>query len=469
MANTDYDLIILGGGAAAFSSALKASEIDARVAMIEHGVIGGTCVNVGCVPSKNLLSIGELIHDCSDQKFDGDRCSTVDLKFDFQTTIQEKDKLILQLRTQKYVNVIESMSNTDFIQGHAKFKSRNEIVVNDKVLRGKNIIIATGSSPAVPQLRGITEVDYLTNVEALSLQEKPDSMIIIGGRALGLEFAQMYSRFGTKVTLLQRSDRIIPEEEPEISEMLHSYLKEEGIEIHTGVKLESVSKNGRYKISSTIKGKPVTFEADQLLMATGRRPNTEKLMLENAGITTLDSGAVKVDNEMRTNIPNIFAVGDVIGEPMLETVAAKEGSIAASNALFGMHKKIDFNAVPHAIFTSPQVASVGITEKKARERYGVCSCKTLLMSDVPKAVIVNKTKGVIKMVVEPKTQRILGVHILSDLAADIIHEAALAVKHQLTVDDIIDTVHVFPTMSESIKLVATSFKKDLKRLSCCAE
>ncbi len=464
MVETSYDLIILGGGATAFASALKAAEIDAKVVMIERGVIGGTCVNVGCIPSKNLLGIGELIHDCLNKKLDGQ--SFQSMKFDFRKIIQDKDDLVQKLRNQKYADVLKSMPNTEFIVGNAKFRSRNEIDVNGKILKAKNILIATGSSAAVPPIKGIDKVDYLTNIEALSLEEKPDSMIIIGGRALGLEFAQMYSRLGTKITLLQRSDRIIPEEEPEISDAMRSYLEEEGIEIHTGVKIQSVRNDGEEKV---VLASGLEFRAEKLLMATGRRPNTADLALENAGVLTSESGAVVVDDEMRTNVQNIFAAGDVIGEPMLETVAAKEGSIASSNALFGTHKKIDLSAVPHAVFTSPQVASVGMTEKESTEKYGSCSCKTLLMADVPKAAVVNRTKGLIKMVVEPKTQRIIGVHILSDLAADIIHEAVLAVKHRLTVDDIIDTVHVFPTMSESIKLVATSFKKNVKQLSCCVE
>ncbi len=464
MASEQYDLIILGGGAAAFASALKASEIDAKVVMIELSVIGGTCVNVGCVPSKNLLEVGNLIYECSNNKLDGE--SSVPTNFDFRKIIHDKDELVMTLRNQKYTDVLKSMPNTEFIEGNAKFRSKNEIEVNGKILTAKNILIATGSSAAVPSIKGIESVDYLTNIEALSLKEKPESLIIIGGRALGLEFAQMYSRLGTKVILLQRSERIIPEEEPEISNALRSYLEEEGIEIHTGVKIDGVRKDGKENV---VLSPSSQFKAEKLLMATGRNPNTADLALENAQVTISKSGAVSVDEEMRTNIPNIFAAGDVIGEPMLETVAAKEGSIAVSNALFGTHKKMDFSAVPHAIFISPQVASVGITEKQAIEKYGRCNCKTLLMEDVPKAVIVNKTKGLIKMVVEPQSQRIIGVHILSELAADIIHEATLAIKHKLTIDDIIDTVHVFPTISESIKLVATSFKKNVKMMSCCVE
>jgi len=204
-------------------------------------------------------------------------------------------------------------------------------------------------------------------------------------------------------------------------------------------------------------------------LATGRDPNTNQLGLETVPVRLRKDGAVKVDREMRTTAPHVWAAGDVIGEPMLETIAAKEGATAAENALSGTHRKIDFLPVPRAVFTSPQVASVGLTEKEAHERGYNCACRTIAMSKVPKAVIIRETRGLVKMVADASTGRILGVHILADNAADIIHEAVLAVKHKLTIDDIIDTVHVFPTVAESIKLAATSFRKDIDQLSCCAE
>jgi mercuric reductase len=307
-------------------------------------------------------------------------------------------------------------------------------------------------------------------VEALSLKNKPASMIVLGGRALGLEFAQMYSHMGTKVTLLQRSDRIIPDEEPELSEALHYYLVTEGIEIKTGVQVKRVYETqGEKFIVATVKGRDIEARGDELLLATGRDPSTNQLGLETVPIGLRNDGAIKVNREMRTTAPNVWAAGDVIGEPMLETIAAKEGATAAENALLGTHRKIDFMPVPRAVFTSPQVASVGLTEKEAHERGYNCTCRTVAMSKVPKAVIVRDTRGLIKMVADASTGKILGVHILAENAADIIHEAVLAVKHKLTIDDIIDTVHVFPTMAESIKLAATSFRKDIDQLSCCAE
>lgn len=463
-----YSLIIIGGGAAAFSAAIKANIYGVKTAMIERAMLGGTCVNVGCVPSKNLLGAGEILHSARNPTYPS--VSSCESDFDFAKTIADKDSLVKGLRKQKYYDVLSSLDHVELIEASASFVSSRKVKADGKVLEADKFIIVTGSSPSTPPFKGIDTVNYFTNNEALSLKEKPLSMIVVGGRALGLEFAQMYARFGTKVTLLQRSDKIIPEHEPEISDELHQYLTKEGIEIVTGVNVQEVhQKKGSKFVRALVNGKTQTFEAEQLLMATGRKPNTADLHLENAGVKLRKDGAIIVNSEMRTSVNHIWAGGDVVGEPMLETLAAKEGAMAAENALIGNHKKIDFLSIPSAIFTSPQVASVGMTEKQMMDKYGYCSCRTLEMKEVPKALTVNDTKGLIKMVVNPKNNTILGVHILSSIAADMIHEAVMAVKYKLTTDDIIDTVHVFPTMSEAIKLVATSFKQDVSKMSCCAE
>ncbi|MGI9010620.1 MAG: mercury(II) reductase [Nitrososphaeraceae archaeon] len=478
-----YKLIIIGGGAAAFSAAIKAELEGVKTAMIERGTLGGTCVNVGCVPSKNLLGIGERI--ISSHKPNYSSIASCYSSFDFTKAILDKDNLVKGLRQRKYCDVLSSFSNVEFIEGTVSFLSNRKIRVSrDKDKRFNNehydgfflesdkFIIATGSSPSIPSFKGIDNVDYLTNVEALSLKEKPSSMIVIGGRALGLEFAQMFSRFDTKVTLLQRNERIIPEHEPEISTTLKNYLIDEGIDILTNVEIIKLHQNNKTKsVSIKDRGEIKDIEADSILIATGRKPNIENLCLENTDVSIRKKDkAILVDLEMYTSSPNIWACGDVIGEPMLETVAAKEGAIAAENAINNTHKKIDFNSIPSAIFTSPQVASVGLTEKKMIEKYGFCSCKILEMHQVPKAMIVNQTKGLIKMVVNPKeNNKILGVHILSEMAADIIHEAVFAIKYNLTIDDIIDTVHVFPTLTESIKLVAISFQQNVEKLTCCTQ
>jgi mercuric reductase len=463
-----FDLVILGSGSAAFAAAIKAADHGAKAAMIERNTLGGTCVNVGCVPSKNLLRAGEIAYYDSNRDFPGIRPGRTSI--DFRRVINQKDEIVRRLRKEKYSDVLKSLPSTKLFRGKAKFVSRTRVKVDGINVDGKRFIVATGSSPRNLDIPGVDRVHYLTNVEALSLREKPDSMVVLGGRALGLEFAQMYAHLGTKVTLLQRSKRILPEEEPAISDALRQYLEEEGIKIKTGVQIKRVyEKNEQKVVVSSANGREFESKGDQLLMAAGREPNTADLGLEAVGVRLRQDGAVRVNREMHTTAPNIWAAGDVLGEPMLETIAAKEGATAAENALLRKHKKIDFLPVPSAVFTSPQVATVGLTEVGAEEAGYKCACNTIPMSKVPKAITIRETRGLIKMVIEADTGRILGVHILGDNAADIIHEGVLAVKFKLTIDDIIDTVHVFPTMSESIKLVAMSFRKDLDELSCCAE
>jgi len=463
-----FDLVIIGSGSAAFAAALKASENESKIAMIERGTVGGTCVNVGCVPSKNLLHAGELRYYDTNRDFPGIRPGRTTL--DFRRVIEQKDQIVRGLRKEKYSDVLKSLPSTKLFRGKARFVSKTRVKVDGINVDGRKFIVASGSSPRILRFPGIDKVDYLTNVEALSLKDKPDSMVIVGGRALALEFAQMYAHMGTKVTLLQRSERIIPEEEPAISDALLYYLEEEGIEIKTGVQVKRIEeKNDEKVVVAEHDGREFEVRGDELLMATGREPNTKDLGLEVVDVRLRQDGAVKVNREMHTTAHHVWAAGDVIGEPMLETIAAKEGATAAENALRGTHRKIDFLPVPRAVFTSPQVASVGLTEKGAEEAGYECACRTVEMSKVPKAITIRETRGLIKMVAEARTGRVLGVHILGENAADIIHEGVLAVKYKLTIDDIIDTVHVFPTLAESTKLVAISFRKDLDELSCCSE
>src|SRR2546422_1170781 len=436
--------------------------------MIERSTLGGTCVNVGCVPSKNLLRAGEIRYYDSHRVFPGITPGKTTLEFN--RILEQKNQIVRGLRKEKYADVLRSLPSRKLFGGTARFVSGTRVKVEGIKVDGKKFVVAMGSPPRILVIPGIQNLDYLTNVEALSLRNKPASMVVLGGRALGLEFAQMYSHMGTRVTLLQRSDRIIPEEEPAVSDALRQYLEEEGIKIKTGVRIKrTYQKQGEKVVVATVSGREFEARGEELLLATGRAPNTDRLGLETVKASVRKDGAVRVDREMHTTAPHVWAAGDVIGEPMLETIAAKEGATAAENALSGTHKKIDFFPVPRAIFTSPQVATVGLTEKGAHEHGIECACRTIPMSKVPKAIVIRDTRGLIKMVAEASTGRILGVHILADGAADIIHEAALAVKYRLTIDDIVDTVHVFPTMTESIKLAATSFRKDIDELSCCAE
>ncbi|MCL5427764.1 MAG: mercury(II) reductase [Candidatus Marsarchaeota archaeon] len=472
--SVEYELVILGNGAAAFAAAIKADELGKKTAMIKGGTIGGTCVNVGCVPSKRLLVSGEVIRNTRNHNLGENAIAQHDEEFEFAKVMEFKNKLVENLRYEKYENVLSKLKNVELYEGIAGFISEKEVEIrhNSKntVISGKKFVIATGASSSIPKLQGIDSIDYWTNIEGLEQEKVPESLIVIGGRALGLEFAQMYNRFGTKVTLLQRSPSLIPEEEPEMAKALKSYLEEDGIAIHTAVDLKSFEKNAKNNqviVNAEVNGKQVMLEASSILFATGRTPNTKSLNVENAKIKLGTKGEIIIDSEMKTNNPNIFAAGDVTGEPMLESLAAREGTYAAENAILSFHKKIDTSIVPKAIFTDPQFASVGITEKEVIERFKACTCRLVKFTDVPKAIIMGDTRGMIKMVAHPETHVILGVQILSPMAAEIIHEAVMILKNGYRIEDVIDTIHVFPTMSESLKIVAQSFFRNIKDTSCC--
>lgn len=481
-----YDLVILGNGAAAFAAAIKADELGKKAALVQGGTIGGTCINVGCVPSKRMLVAGEIIRTSAEHNLGNGVINSQIQMLNFQKLIRSKDQMVKVLRNEKYEHVLDTLSkNVSVYKGIAAFVSKNLVSIStgnhaNKTISGKSFLIATGSSPVVPNFEGIQGASYWTNVEALSPPFKPKSMIVIGGRALGLEFAQMYARLGTRVTLLQRSDTIIPDEEPEISEALTKYLLEDGLDIKTKVNVKKISqldsKSGRKKsskiaatvVEAEVSGKTSRFRAQALLLATGRAPNSKEIGLEELGVkTNREDGAVIIDDEMRTNISDIYAAGDVTGEPMLEALAAREGTLAAENALSGSHRKIDLGVVPRAIFTDPQLASVGLTDKQAVEHGYDCNCRVLDFSNIAKAIIVGNTRGMIKMVADNKTHGVLGVHILCPSAADLITEAALIIKNKYTLEQVVDTIHVFPTLSEAIKIVAQSFFRDVGGTSCC--
>ena len=468
-----YELVILGQGSAAFAAAIKANELGVKTAIVggnatEGTVIGGTCVNVGCMPSKRLITVGTSFYNGTSNSFKGIEYGNG--KLNFRKIIQEKDRLVKKFRKEKYADVLKNLEHVTYYPVRGKFVSRHEVKAEEETLHAEKFLLATGARASIPPIKGIDEVDYLTNEEALSLEELPGSLCVIGGRALGLEFAQMYAQFGTKVTVLQRSERILPEDEPEISDALTKYLEEVGVKIFTDVTINGVSKRGRGKaIDFTTRGKSREVLCDQILLATGRRPNTEGLDLEKVGVKTDARGFVAVNDEMQTSAANVWAAGDVIGEPMLETIAAKEGAVAVHNAFDDDKKKINFSEVPSAVFTYPEVARVGMTESETLGNGIRCACRVLPLELVPKAHVIGDTRGLVKMVIDNETKQIVGVHILAPHAADLIHEGVLAVKNKLTIDDIIDTVHVFPTLSESIKLAAQSFYMDVGKMSCCVE
>ncbi|MCI0693694.1 mercury(II) reductase [candidate division KSB1 bacterium] len=464
----EFDFIILGGGAAAFAASTKASELGAKTLMINDGLpIGGTCVNVGCVPSKHLLEVGKEIFYPQRPRFEA--VAAANHGFDFVRAIREKNQLVETLRQANYLDVLEHQKqHVTFLKGRAEFILEDEVTVNGERYRAKKFLIATGSSTRIIPFSGLDHVKYLTNVTVMNLEKQPQTLIVIGAGPLGLEFAQMFAHFGTKVTVIEIEKQILPLEEPQIAAELHKNLAAEGITIYTSARMQSMAEeNGRKIVNVEVNGEKLRLEADELLMATGVVGNVKNLGLEKIGVELEKSSYVKVDKYFRTSVDNIYAAGDVIGPPFLETIAAKEGNFAAQNALKKAKKTINFDEVPHAVFTSPEVAAVGLTEAEYMRRYKYCYCKTIDFTRLPKALAIKDTRGVIKMVIHHEKRTVMGVHICAPLAADMIHEATLAVKFGLTIDDIIDMVHVFPTFSEAIKLVAQSFVTDIGKMSCC--
>ena len=467
-----FDYAVLGQGAAAFAAAIRANELGKKTVLIGKNatsgtILGGTCVNVGCVPSKRMISAGEFASDFRERKFSGINFS--EPQVDYSKIAAEKNAMIKKMQHSKYQDVIEGLKSVTYINEFGSLDGKGRIKAGNDIIEADKILIATGARASVPDFKGIDSIDYLTNEEALSINEAPKSLIVVGGRAMGLEFAQMFARFGTKVTLLQRNETILPGWEPELIQMLSEYIREGGVILRTGVSIEEVGMDGKMKfVKALIDGKMETFTAENILFATGRKPNVERLNLESAGIKTGNGSFIAVNEKMETSVEGVYAAGDVTGEPMLETLAAKEGYAATENALNEGKAEIDKNVVPKVVFTMPEAAYVGLTDEEANASGIRCSCSPREFSGLPKAEILGDSRGLVKMVIDHKSHRILGVSILSRSASEIISQATLMVKFGMTIDDVIDTVYPFPTLSEELKLTALSFYKDVDKLSCCS-
>jgi len=479
-----YDLLILGSGSTSFAAATRARELGKTAVMTEARTLGGTCVNRGCLPSKNLIEAARLVYDAAHPLYPGLTPARLDI--DFPALIAQKDELIHEYRQQHYTSLLEEQEDSAgvaVVHGRAELVDPHtaEVRMPDgsvRRLRGEQVVIATGTSPAVPDLAGLTETPYLTSDllssgEAQELTELPSSLVILGGGYIALELGQLFARLGAAVTILERSGRILNEYEPEIGIALTDILRAEGIHLVTRAQVELVSGDASgVQVYATVRDQPQEFRAARLLLATGRRPNTANLGLERVGIRLDGHSAVMVDEYLRTSVPHIWAAGDVIGREtesqMATPVGAHDGGIVAENALAGAKRTVDHSVVPRAIFTDPQVAVVGVTDREANARGFDCQCNTIPLSVVPRAGAIRDTRGVIKMVLERPTQRVLGVSMLGAQASEVIHEAAMALRFGATADDFIDLIHVYPTMAEALKLVAISFTKDVSKLSCCA-
>jgi mercuric reductase len=476
MPNKHFDLVILGSGSTAFAAALRAQEFGKTAVMTEERTTGGTCVNRGCLPSKNLIEAAKIIHDARHPRYPG--LSPAQLGLDFGKLIEQKDDVIYGYRKKKY----ESLTGGQFMieTGHAEFVDEHTVQVDGKRLTGDKILIATGARPVIPEIDGLREVPYLTSDllttnEAMELRELPGSVIILGAGYIALELGQMLHRFGAAVTILERSAQLLSHGyEPEVGEAIGEVFEKEGIKVITSAIPRSVRHDANQAVVTIQVGdEPRQVSAEKLLVAAGRRPNSDRIAIEKAGVELGNKGQVRVNEYLRTNVPNIFAGGDVIGRgvgsQMATPVGGQDGGLAVYNAFADDEpRRVNHRVIPRTIFTNPQVATVGLTEEEAIDEGHRCWCSVVPMSLVPRAGAIRDTAGMIKMVADRDTDEVLGVSMVGNSAGEVIHEAAMGLRFHAKISDFIDLLHVYPTMAEALKIVAISRYKDPARLSCCA-
>lgn len=464
-----FDLIVLGGGSAGFAAAIKAAEANQRVALVEGGTIGGTCVNIGCVPSKTLIAAANTRHVAVQPAFQG-----LNLKANpvtFSAIMAEKQALVETLRQEKYVSVLDAYPQITWVRGRGVIQKADpvEVAVDGTIIQAPRLIVATGAHPWIPPIPGLGNTPYWTSTEALAAETLPQDLLVIGGSAVGLEIGQLYHRLGGRVTVLEGLDRIVPAEDPEVSAALTDALRADGLDIHPGAQIQSVQYHaGRFVAETLMAGRAQTFTAERVLVATGRRPNTADFGLDTVGVALDRRGGIVVNDHCQSSVPTIYAAGDVTGDNMFVYVAAEAGSIAATNALGLGERVLDMTALPKVTFTDPQVASVGYTDEGAEAAGIPCTCSTLPLEYVPRALANRNTQGFIKLVVEQGTERILGLHVVAADAGEVIQVGTIAVKYEMNLTDLTSLFFPYLTMVEGVKLAAITFHKDVSKLSCCA-
>jgi len=460
-------IAIVGSGSAAFAAAIRAAEEGARVTMIEAGTLGGTCVNVGCVPSKIMIRGAHIAHLMHYHPFDG--IARLSPTLDRARLVAQQQARVAELRQAKYRSILDANPNINLIKGKARFDDAKTLHItrpdgSAKTLHADRILIATGAAPMVPPIPGLKDTPYWTSTEALVAEKIPERLIVLGGSAVGLELAQAFLRLGAKVTVVELMPRLLAREDEDIGRELKNILEREGMRILTDARAKSVRHlNNEFEIE--LAGE--TLRGDALLVATGRRPNTAELALDKAGIKVEKNGAIVVDDRLRTSVEPIYAAGDCTNQPQFVYVAAAAGTRAAVN-MTGGEATLDLSTLPAVVFTDPQVASVGLTEAQAKEKGLDAESRLLTLDNVPRALANFDTRGFIKLVAEKTSGRLLGAQVLTAEGGEIIQTAALALRNHMTIQQLADQLFPYLTLVEGLKLCAQTFTKDVKQLSCCA-
>jgi len=460
-------IAIIGSGSAAFAAAIRAADEGAEVTLIEGGrVIGGTCVNVGCVPSKIMIRSAHIAHLQGHHAFEGIPLNRPPI--DRAALVRQQQARVEELRHTKYEEILEGNPHIGLLRGWARFADPHTLVVtrddgSEETITADRILIATGSSPDVPAIPGLAGVPYWNSTDALFAEELPEHLAVIGGSVVALELAQAFLRLGSRVTVMARGT-LLSREDPAIGEALAGILETEGARVMLHTQPESVAHDG---VSFILATKESALRADRLLVATGRRPDTDRLALERAGVETRNNGAIAVDDRMRTSVGHIFAAGDCTDQPQFVYVAAAAGTRAAVN-MTGGDTALDLNTMPAVVFTDPQVATVGLSLRQAEERGIDAESRTLDLEHLPRALANYDTRGFIRLVAEQGSGRILGCQVLAAEGGEIIQTAALAIRNDMTVGALADQLFPYLTMVEGLKLCAQTFTRDVSELSCCA-
>jgi mercuric reductase len=455
-----YDLAIVGSGGAAFSAAIAASEQGRRVVMIERDTVGGTCVNVGCIPSKALLAAAETRARAGVTRFPGIRPEAGPV--DFGALIAGKDEIVGRLRQEKYLDLAGDYG-IELLAGDARFVPGPALAVDSRRIAAAHYLVATGAEPHIPDIPGLAESGFLTSTTAMELDHLPESLLVIGGGYVALEQAQLFAHLGAEVTMLVRST-IARGEEPEIVQGLREALIADGITVIEGAVVQRVRRDERQLV---VGSDGQEYRAEQLLVATGRRPRTAGLGLEEIGVGVGKRAEVLVEADLSTANPRVWAAGDVTGHPQFVYVAAQHGRAVVANAFDGADRRVGYRALPRITFTNPTLASAGLTEAQARQDFEVES-RVLDLAVVPRAIVSRSPRGLVKLVAARETGRIVGVHLLADGGGDAILAGVYAIEAGMTVEQMADSWNPYLTIGEAIHLAAQSFTRDPSRLSCCA-
>ncbi len=460
-------IAIIGTGSGAFAAAIKAVEQGATVTIIEGGdVIGGTCVNIGCVPSKIFIRGAHIAHLQGHHAINGVALNTPAINR--KIMMEQQQEWVKKLRYAKYESILENNPEINLVRGMAKFKNTNTLIItksdgSEKEIKADRILLAVGASASIPDVTGLKDTPYWTSTEALIAEVVPKHLIVLGASVVALELAQAFRHLGADVTVLARSS-LLSKEDPEIGEGLTSAFEGEGIKVMLSTSSKSVYHDGK---QFTLKTNNGDVKGDQLLVATGRSPNTAALALDTVGVKMENRGGIIVDDHMRTNIETIYAAGDCTNQPQFVYVAAAAGTRAARN-MTGDDVAIDLSVMPAVVFTDPQVATVGLTEQQAKDQGLDVESRTLELENVPRALANMDTRGFIKLVAEKNSGRIVGCQVLANEGGEIIQTATLAISNNMTIDALANQLFPYLTMVEGLKLTAQTFNKDVKQLSCCA-